>query len=319
MTLMRPRAIITLDGRTLNSAEAALVRAGVTLGVQGSHDAATLITWPSSKFASAQPGSTLALALGNAGDEDDVWSGEVSSVAAGVDGLVIEGLSATVALSRLRVSRVYIDQSVGDIVNDLASEVDIDQVDAATSLTGYAVDDRRPVWAHLLELATLTGAEVGANAAGALRFVPPRTGSADATLRYGAEVLSWSGGGASKRTANAVAAYGAASESGADQWHWLLREPAAAGGDGPLRVMAALKTRDAAESMADALLASATRAQVRGRLQVVGRPSVRPGDLVDVTELPTGDPGTLRVLAVHHVLDGRTGFTTSLTVEGAGT
>jgi hypothetical protein len=39
---------------------------------------------------------------------------------------------------------------------------------------------------------------------------------------------------------------------------------------------------------------------------------------VEVEGLPTGDPGTLRVLRVEHVLDGRTGFTTTLDVEGAG-
>jgi len=318
MTLMRPRATITLDGRTLTSAEAALVRAEVVLSVRGAHDAVTLIVWPSSKLVAAKPGSTLAVALGNDGDEHDVWSGEVSSVAAGADGFVIEGLAATIALSRSRVSRVYVDQSIADIVKDLSADVDVDQVEGTSSLTGYAVDDRRTVWAHLQALATLCGADVGASASGALRFVSPRTGSADLTLRHGADVLSWSGGRAPRPEPASVAAFGAASESGADQWHWLLREPEAAGGDGPTRVVAALKTRDVAESMANGLAARADRAAMQGRLHIVGRSTLRPGDLVDVRDLPSGDLGTLRVLAVRHVLDGRTGFTTTLTVEGAG-
>src|SRR5687768_5276356 len=125
MTLMRPRATLTLDGRTLSSAEAALVRADVALSVRGGHDAATLLVWPDSKLITASAGSALSIALGNAGEEEDVWTGEVTGVSAGMDGFVIDGLSATIALSRLRVSRVYVDQSVADIVKDLASDVDI--------------------------------------------------------------------------------------------------------------------------------------------------------------------------------------------------
>jgi hypothetical protein len=318
MTLMRPRATVTLDGRTLSSAEAALVRAEVSLTVRGGHDAATLLVWPRSKLVSADPGSTLSIALGNAGEEEDVWTGEVTNVSAGQDGFVIDGLSATIALSRLRVTRVYVDQSVADIVNDLASDIDIDEVEGDTSLDGYAVDDRRPLWMQLQALAELTGAELGSSASGGLRFVLPRTGSADVTLRYGADVLSWSGGSAPKRVPASVAAFGAASESGAEQWHWLLREPAAAGGDGPTRVVAALKTRDAAESMANELARRAKRAAVHARLVIVGNETLRPGDLIEVDDLPSGDLGTLRVLDVQHVLDGRTGFTTALTVEGAG-
>ncbi|MET0396256.1 MAG: hypothetical protein ABW277_05500, partial [Longimicrobiaceae bacterium] len=87
---------------------------------------------------------------------------------------------------------------------------------------------------------------------------------------------------------------------------------------GALRVPAAVRTRDAAEAVAQALAARAERAAVRGVLRLWGMPQVRPGDLVEAADLPTGDPGTLRVLRVEHVLDGRSGFTTTLDVEGAG-
>jgi len=38
---------------------------------------------------------------------------------------------------------------------------------------------------------------------------------------------------------------------------------------------------------------------------------------VEVTDLPSGDLGVLRLLAVEHTLDGARGFVTSLTAEGA--
>ncbi|HEX4964780.1 MAG TPA: hypothetical protein VF173_28465 [Thermoanaerobaculia bacterium] len=329
MSLSRPRAKLTVDGRTLTSAQAALVRLTVALSLSGSHDLAEVTVWPSSKLAGAAPGAAIAIALGEEGSEQDVWAGELTAVAAGADGTVLDGLAGTAVLSRQRVSQSYLDRSVADVVRDLASGAEIDEVAGDAHLPAYSVDDRRPVWDHLLALARLTGADVGASPAGALRFVPPKTGVADWRLRYGADVLSWSGGAARRPRGEelpAVAAYGAASEAGAEQWHWILRSPTAAmpgigglgGAAGPLRVVAALRTRAAAGEMGQALSQRAARASFAGRLTIVGRPAVRPGDLIAVSGLPAGDPGTLRVRALTHRLDGRAGFVTTLAVEAAG-
>jgi len=311
MALSRPRAILTLDGRRLTSAEAALVRLRVLLTL-GEHGPAEVLLWPASKLAGAQPGSRLVIALGGVGNEEDVWTGEISGTAAGADATALDGLEGTVALSRSRVSQAYLNQSVADIVRDLAGSAEVDEVSGNTTLPAYFVDDRRSVWAHLLELARIVDADVSASPAGGLRFVPARTGAPDHRLRHGAEVLSWWSGAAAEPPAAAVAAYGAASEAGAEQWHWI-RRPSGAGG----QFVAALRTKDAAEAMARALANRAARATVRGRFRIVGRPSVRPGELLAVTDLPTGDPGTLRVRSVEHVLDARQGFVTTLEVEGA--
>ena len=312
MALSRPRAILTLDGRRLTSAEAALVRLRVLLTL-GEHGPAEVLLWPSSRLAAARPGARLAIALGSEGDEEDVWTGEITGTAAGADAVALDGLEATVALSRRRVSQAYLNQSVADIVRDLAGPAVVDEVAGDTTLPAYFVDDRRSVWAHLLELAQVVDAGVAAGPAGGLRFVPARTGAPDHRLRHGAEVLGWWTGAAAEPQAAAVATYGAASEAGAEQWHWIRRPSGAAG-----QIVAALRTKDAAEAMARALANRAARAAVRGRFRIVGRPGVRPGDLLAVADLPTGDPGTLRVRSVEHVLDARQGFVTTLQVEGGG-
>jgi hypothetical protein len=318
MSLSRPRAVLTVGGRQLKSAEAALARLQVSLGL-GAHDAAALTVWPSSKLASTSSGDTLAIALGEDGSETDVWSGEVTEVSAGGDAILIDGLAATVALSRTRMSQTYLDQSVADIVRDLASSVTVDEVQGDTQLKAYAVDDRRPVWNHLLDLAALVGADVECSASGGLRFVPVKTGSADVTLHYKTDLLAWSAGGAPQPKVAKPAPYGSASSAGADKWHWILRSPTGSGsGDGPTLVIPAFHTSDAADSLAQALSDRATRAKLQGRLRIVGNATVRPGDLVDISGLPAGDPATLRVRAVEHLLDGRDGFITTLTVEGAG-
>ncbi len=319
MSLSRPHAMVTIDGRRLSSAEAALVRVTVTLSLGGGHDPAELILWPTSKFAGSAPGSKMSIALGDAGAEEDVWAGEVTEVAAGADGVIVAGLAGTLALSRSRVSRGYLDQTVSDIATDLAGSVTIDQVAGDQSLSAYAVDDRRSVWAQLLDLGRLIGAEPSSSPSGGLRFVLPRTGTPDFKLRYGAEILSWSGGSGTAADVPGVVAYGAASQAGADQWHWILKNPGGGGAaGGSLRTLGALRTQDVADAMTQALTDRAARGAVHGTLRIVGRAGIRAGDLVQATGLPTGDPGTLRVRTVEHVLDSRVGFVTTLTVEGAG-
>ncbi|MFP2934917.1 hypothetical protein ACLESO_59405, partial [Pyxidicoccus sp. 3LG] len=201
--------VLTLSGRDFTAARPRSCASRVHLGLAGTHDAVELTLWPASKLAEAAPGDTLAVALGNVDDEEAVWTGEVTNVLAGPDGTLVEGLAATVALSRARRSQTYVSQSVGDIVRDLASDVDVDEVEGSLQLEAYSVDDRRSLWAHLLELATLTGADVGASAEGGLRFVPVRPGAAEVDLRYGADLLSWKLGPGHGAEAPKVVASGA--------------------------------------------------------------------------------------------------------------
>jgi hypothetical protein len=314
MTLA-PEATITLDGRRLTSAEAGIRRLVLTLSVDRDHDAAEVVLWRRSKLAAATPGATLAIAL----DGDDVWTGEVTEVERAADAVTLYGLATTVALSRRRISQTYTGQSVADIVRDLASPLDVDEVQGDTQLDAYSIDDRRAVWSHLQDLAELVGAEVGSSAAGALRFVPPRQGAADVTLRYGADVIAWRAGPVGTRLAARVAAYGAGSEAGADRWHWVLATPSpAGGGEGPVRIMPALRTRDAAETMGRALAERARRATIHGEVRLWGRAALRPGNLVAITDLPGGDLGPLRVLGLEQRVDARMGFVTTARVEAAG-
>ena len=100
MSLLRPNAQVTLAGRSLSSAEGAVQSVRVDLGLNGAHDGVRLTLWPDSKLASAAPGDLISVALGDAGSEVDVMGGEVLAVRSRPDGVVIEGVSATIALSR---------------------------------------------------------------------------------------------------------------------------------------------------------------------------------------------------------------------------
>jgi hypothetical protein len=313
MTLARPSAIVTLANRTLTAAEAGLVSLRVRL-TRGGHDTAEMVLWPRTKFASAQPGDTVSVQLGLRDEEEDVWSGTVSSVDWTAEALVITGHAPTAALSRERKSQAYVAQTIADIVRDLASPIDVDQVDASAELSYYAVDHRRSVWGHLLDLARLSGAEMTCSAAGGLRFLPAQALPSTTKFRFGAELLSWHAGAVTTGTAPTFVAHGSASESGSEKWHWLHPDPT--GGAGGGLVVGAFHARAVAEALSTAAANRVTRAGVSGDVELMGQASLRVGDVFSLSDLQGGDPGPLRALSVTHTVDSTRGFRTLARVEG---
>jgi hypothetical protein len=74
----------------------------------------------------------------------------------------------------------------------------------------------------------------------------------------------------------------------------------------------ALRSGEAAKAVAEARAAAVAARAVRGFMQVLGAPGVKPGDTVVVGALPGNgaSPGPLRVRRVRHRLDSRVGFVT---------
>jgi hypothetical protein len=314
MSLSRPSAVLSVDGRKLTAREAALVRLTVNLTSSGAHDTVQALFWPNSKFAGTAPAAKMELALGNAGDEKDVWTGTVTSVRDTPTGIALEGLASTAALNREYKSQSYVSQSIADIVRDLAGAVAVDAVESDIHLDIYTVDNRRSVWGHLQTLARLSGTSLGCSAAGGLRFTGASGLSLPKSLRHGADILSWNFTRHPAEVAPEVAAHRAASEAGSQRWHWLRNDPVGSGAP-RTRALAALSTRDAAGSVGAALADRGEGAKVAGDLLLVGNPQLRPGDTVKLADFPGNDPGTLRVVTVEHRLDAATGFITRIWVE----
>jgi phage protein D len=334
MTLARPDARVTLEGLTLNASEAGVASLRMDLGFN-SHDRLRLTLWRDSKFASAAPGQALSVLLTTGqdgggplpvagglpdglpgGGEDVTWTGTVESVSTSAGSLQIDGLASTSVLSQTRRSTTWTDQSVADVVADLAGELD-NEIDADLQLSNFSIDNRRTVWAHLRELARLSGAELSCAPGGGVRFILATQETAATELRYGAELIFWQLTRRAASTAVGAAEHGAGSSAGGDKWHWLAHDPVGTG-DAVLATPAAFHTRDAARQYTAATQARATRAAVRGNVWLGGRPELRPGMLVTLTGIPEGDTEPLRISAVTHALDGASGCITALAVEGSG-
>ena len=274
-----------------------------------------------SPFVDVEAGADAEVKLGYGDDLETVFAGTISAVERAPRGLLVEGLAATAALSTARVGRSYVGQTVADVVNDLVSSAGgtAGEVSASTTLSAYHVDERRSAWTHVRELARLSrAAELSSGGDGSLNFRPVKTGTADHTLRHGADLVAWDvgpRGGAGP--AVSVVPFGAASEEGTAKWHIVLREPEGSSPSGPVVVAAALRDRDAAQALTDALAARSARGTAGGSLLLVGDGSIRAGDLVELTDMPSGEDGVLRVVSVAHLLAPTTGFRTALAVEAA--
>ena len=96
-----------------------------------------------------------------------------------------------------------------------------------------------------------------------------------------------------------------------------MKDPSAhAGGDGPVIVSeSALRTKEAADTAAQAGAARAARAALQGTVEVTGAPQVALGDAVALANMPDDALNvTYQVLGLRHILDGRRGFRTRLSL-----
>jgi phage protein D len=314
MALARPAARITIDGRGLTMPEAAAVSIDVALTLTGDHDRAELVLGPLSPWLDIAAGARAELELGHA-TTVAVLSGTVERVRHLPWGTLVDVLGPTALLEHTRVGRAYTGQTVGDIVRELisAAGAQAGDIDAGPTLGVYHVDERRSCWRHVRTLAAMFAYELSSGAGGDVHVRPPRTGRADHTLRAGAELVSWAVGTRQLGQAPAeVGPFGAASEQGAEAWSLVHHQP---GGSGVHRVLPAVRDREAASAVDQAVAAAHERTAATGRVVSTGQPKVRAGDLVELDGVERAG-ATYRVRRARHRIDS-TGFRTALDVEAA--
>jgi len=320
MTLRRPAVKLSIDGRDLSGPEAAAVSVSVDLGLAPTHDRARLVLHSLSPAIDLAAGAKLVVGLGlDADSVETVFTGIIDCVQATSGGVQATAYAPSLALSRTRVAQAYLDQTVSDVIADLLSQAGVDKgsISADLKLAAYHVDERRSAWSHLCAVARLAGVAVSSAADGSVDVAPLAGGAADHELRYGADLLAWyAERRADGEPAAAVVPTGAGSEAGADHWHILLKEPDGGPPSSATRVPGAVRDRDAANTVADGIVASARRRKLGGWALVTGLAGVRPGHRVDLTGLPVGDDVSARVLDATHRLD-RGGFTTRLMLGAA--
>lgn len=319
MTLPRPACTLTVDATAYTSSEAAVRALAIDLSLSDGHDRVLLHCSHLSPLRDVQPDTACSLTLGYADDEVEVFNGWVNRVEQHINGVQLELLAATLPLSHWFGAQTYQDQTVADIVNDLAGQAGVTTgtIDASSSVTIWHVNEQRSAWWHINRLAAMGDYELLCEADGALTLRPVGSGGQNHALRYGAEILSVETAGVRNATCGRqYAQAGAGSEMGSDKWHIVLRDPAPSP-QTPITIDGALRNRDAAQAMTDALAAQHQRRLLRGRVLVMGNAAIRPGDIIELTDLPAQETVNGRVVTVQHRFDADRGFTSLLNFGGA--
>ena len=315
MSLPRPAATVTIDGQDLSLAESATATLAVVSTTTGSHDLVTLTLGPGSPVLDIAPAAAVEVSLGNTDSVEPVFTGTVARVAHQPWGTEVHAFAATSALDGVRIGRAYLSRTVGDIVRDLAGEAGVTpgDIDTGPTLPVFYVDESRPAWRHVRNLARLTVTELTCAPDGGLNVRPPRSGTADHTLRAGAELLAWAVGGQKDLpAAPAIGPFSGASEQGAEAWSLVHHDP---GGSGSHRVHPLLRDRDVAQLVDDATTKARSRVSRDGWAVVVGDASIRAGDLVELDQVERAE-ATYRVISAMHEID-LGGFRTTLRLEAA--
>jgi phage protein D len=272
--------------------------------------------------ASASRGDSVTCSLGYDGDEENVFTGLVDAVDAGMHTVRVFGLNSLSKMMRQRANTFYESQTCGAIVSDMAgtAEVSTGDVDDGLTLPYYTVDSGKTFHEHTIELARRNGFDVFANSDDELCFKGYESSSAT-TFEYGKDIIQV-GRLDGEPLYKAVKVFGESpsSSQGDDAVHWLTKSPVQgdSGSGNELIVQdASLKDTDSVGSAAEAIQGLFARSVVV-LLEVVGTATVKLDDTVEVSGMPDSSiDGEYQVARVEHYLSKSRGFTTSFRLLGS--
>jgi hypothetical protein len=273
-------------------------------------------------------GAPIEISLAVGDQSARVMTAEVDGLGSSLERTTLVGRSALQKLAATRLNAVYQNQSTGQIVRDAASQagVQVGQVAAGTTWPYLVIDETRPLFRHLRDLARREDCDLFVDDRDRLTLAHFDKTAPDHTFHYGIDLLALE----LRRDEPALErtrVYGdsPASSEGTTAWPWLIKDPAPLGGAAGegLRVGAwrdgAVRTKDAADRLATARLGAAKDGSSSGRLVLPGAPSVAVGDAIEIRSAPQPElNGLFKVTAVRHLLAKDAGYVTHVWFSGQG-
>lgn len=304
---------------------AAVGAVGGALGVGGGEEESFSVQVRGNPLKHGDP-LTVELTAGDRSGK--VITTEVQSIESSLGQTTITGSTGKRKIAAARINQVYENQSLDQIVKDLASQAGITAGDiAAGSSYSYLVaHESRSLLKQIVELAIRDGLDVYFDPDNKLTLKKFEKTSADHTLYYGIDILDL-------RMTNTqppgdhIMIYGESpsSNQGSTTWHWLAKDLSsfrAELGQG-VRTFAiadgVLRTKDAADSLATSKFGALKDQAARGKLKVMGNPQMKLGDAIEIKSAPKPElNGLFKITAVRHVLDKRNGYLTWVDFSGQG-
>lgn len=277
-------------------------------------------------------GDEVTVSLSAGAGATQVFAGKIDQLRIGSSTLQISAVDSLATLARLHIESAFEETSAGAIVKDVLGRAGLTpgQIDEGPTFPRYLMHRGPRALAHLLRLAELCGTALFADGDAAVHFRAPTEGPADHTFRYREHVLALDLlTPAPAHDGVVVYGEGAASKAGAERAHVLVADLESvrgeAGETGPSALHVndgAVRTGEAAASLAAARLTIIESRALRGSLTVLPAPEVRLGDRIGIDGLPREHPATsvlssgtaLRARSVRYTLSlrGGMGFTTRI-------
>lgn len=253
---------------------------------------------PAVRFEGAA-GDTAVLALDGGDGVETVLTGKVDRVRRSVDAIEVTVADAGTALARLRPSTTFERQSGKAIIRKLAADADVTTgaIDLDLDLPAYAAHPARTAAEHVARLAAWGDAFALVDADGRLTVRGRPEGPADSALLFGREIVRIEHQAAAPLNPSrfAIGSGPAGSASAPDALRPSpdpLPDSAAEGGADVLRrPEPSLRTSAATATASTALSAAAARAGSRLVLTAFLLPGIRPGQVIEIQDLPDAIPG----------------------------
>jgi phage protein D len=275
-----------------------------------------------------QKDDPVSIELGYGGQTVPVMKGTVQNIKPGFDILKIIAYTPVQKLLDLRLNQTYENQSAGDIVSDLAGQVNMDTqtVEKGIPFPFYVIDDRKNGWEHLYDIAQKCGFDLYLTPDSKLMFKEFKKSSAAFTLTYGKTIISLRHSDV-PQDFNSVTVRGEspASSQGTNTSHWLTKSfdnfKGSTGTEKPVRSIqdAVIRTKEAADASAKGRMNFIQRKRQQGTVDIIGNANIKLGDIFEIKQAPQNDlNGLFQVRAVSHTLNKQTGFKTRIHFWGSG-
>lgn len=273
-------------------------------------------------------GNAISIGLTVGDVSETAITAEVTAILSTLGVTSIEGRTGMQKLARARLNQVYQNQTLRQIVSDLADQTGVDVGDIETGQTYlyFVVHESKTTLKHLQELAMREGMDLYFNTDNKLTMKVFNKTSADHTFHYGIDILDLQVD-RHQPTSEHLPVYGESpsSNQGSDTWHWLVKDfkPFRSDvGKGSERLGiadGAVRTKDAADSLAKSKLGTMKDQATVGQLKILGNPTVQLGDAIEIKGVPKPElNGLFKVVSVRHRYSKQRGFVTTVGFTGQG-
>jgi hypothetical protein len=264
-----------------------------------------------------------------AGDRSaKVMTGDVQRVESSFGQTQIVGATGKLKLANARLNQVYENQTLRQIVVDLTGQADVDtgEIETGNSYSYFIVHESKSLLKQIRELAIRDGLDVYFNIDNKLILKKFNKTSADHTFFYGIDILDVKLSN-HQAVSDHILVYGEspASNQGSSTWHWLAKDlsPFRSEVGQGAKVLAiqdgAIRTKDAADSLATSKFGAIKDHSAHGRLKILGNPQVKLGDAMEIKNAPQPElNGLFKITSVRHVLNKRDGYLTFIGFSGLG-